>query len=75
MKKNTEFHVVLCNHVSCFKCAFFAASGTVTLDKTEYTVPRSKATITGLTDGQIDDGAWVGIAEEQDIKILTSGHI
>lgn len=65
-KKTLSFILVLCLIMSVvLSVPVFAASGTVTLDKTEYTVlEEAKATITGLTDGQIDDGAWVGIATE-----------
>jgi len=65
-KKTLSFILVLCLIMSVvLSVPVFAASGTVTLDKTKYTVlEEAKATITGLTDGQIDDGAWVGIATE-----------
>ncbi|MGI6586583.1 MAG: hypothetical protein GX301_01010 [Gracilibacteraceae bacterium] len=39
------------------------AAGVVTLNKTEFTVGENgQATISGLTDEEIEDGAWLGIA-------------
>ena len=66
MKKS---YLIIILTLSLVITAFFSipvfASGTVTLDKTEYTVnEEGQAKIEGLTNSQIEDGAWLGIAQE-----------
>lgn len=66
MKKRTLSVVIsLCLMITMLLSVPVSAAGTVALNKTEFTInEKGKATISGLTQEEIDNGAWLGISPE-----------
>lgn len=66
MKKRVlSIMLTLCLILTAFMSVPVYAAGGVTIDKTSYTVGEmGKATVTGLSDQQIEDGAYLAIAEK-----------
>ena len=63
-KRFLSIVLVLCLVMSMLLSVPVFAAGTITLDKTQFTAgEKGKATISGLTDEEIEYGAYLGIAE------------
>ena len=66
MKKRTLcLFMSLCLLITMLLSIPVFAAGTVTLNKTEFTINENgQATVAGLTDEEIDNGAWLSISAE-----------
>lgn len=65
MKKNLSIILALCLIMTTFMSVPVFAAGGITLDKTNYTINEpGQVTVTGLSDQEIEDGAFLAIEEK-----------